>query len=84
MQTIVYTAAGAHAAADIVTVSCGIYARAPAVMFLGILEPVRFRGERACVDEPAHADAWPAAGLCVCFALFVLWVTALYFFPLRV
>ena len=56
---------------------------------MGFVEPVQRPCvvERACVERPCvHADdvvddAWPAAALCGCFLLLVLFGWTVYFWP---
>jgi hypothetical protein len=55
-------------------------------MFMGFVEPMqRPCVERACVqpcpDEAVSDDAWPAAALCGCFLLLVLFGWTVYFWP---
>ena len=56
-------------------------------MLMGFVEPVqrpcveRQCVERPCPTDPAYDDTWPAAALCGCFLLLVLFGWTVYFWP---
>jgi hypothetical protein len=52
-------------------------------MLMGFVEPVqRPCVERPCCDPPPeYDDTWPAAALCGCFLLLVLFGWTVYFWP---